>query len=386
MTEGRGRRRGQRPRKLALALSLGAPLSGCAEPPTGSTPEALDAPAVVMTTTDFATGAVTVLDLASGVVHADVALASPDAIPFVNAGLIYILNRYMYDYITVLDPAQGFSIVAEHGLSLAGESSVNPHGLAFDAQGLAWISMYGTNEVQVHDLMAATGASRVDVVDTSALADADGLAEVEALVAREGRMWLLSHPVDRLAGWSSAGPEQLVEVDVVTRTLLDRDPSLDGVQGIELPCTWARQVRPHPLDDSRILVLCEGVVDVDLAAESWSWWIAPDRFPHADAGDHLLPQALAVDASGRTALASYDPEYEQVGIWELDAELDPRLILDGVQSVERALELHEGTLWIGDRDVNGSGLLGVTWDGVITQSLRDTGLPPYATVLWSEGT
>ena len=350
----------------------------------GSTPEDLQAPAVVMTTTDFATGAVSVLDLASGVVHADVALASPDAIPFVDAGRIYILNRYMYDFITVLDPAQGFSVVAEHGLSVAGEGSVNPHGLAFDAQGLAWISMYGTNEVQVHELTAATGASLVDIVDTSALADADGLAEVEALIARDGKLWLLSHPVDRLMGWSSVGPEQLVEVDVGTRTLLDRDPSLDGVQGIELPCTWARQVRPHPLDDSRVLVLCEGVVDVDLAAESWSWWIPPDGFPHADAGDHLLPQAFAVEASGRTALASYDPDYEQVGIWELHAEREPRLILDGIQSVERALELYEGTLWIGDRDVDGSGLRGVSWDGVEVESLRDTGLPPYATVLWSE--
>ena len=132
------------------------------------------------------------------VLHPDVAFASPDAIPFSDGEYVYILNRFMHDYVSVYDPQDGFSLVAEHAIQSLSAASTNPHGLAFVGTGQALVSLYGASEIQVHDFLGAPGASLLGTVDTSMLADDDEVAEAEFAYVHQGRAWVLSHPVDRL--------------------------------------------------------------------------------------------------------------------------------------------------------------------------------------------
>lgn len=340
-----------------------------------------------MTTTDFATGAISAVDLTTGEVHADVALASPDAIPIVHDGLLYVVNRYMYDYVSVLDPTDGFRVRSEHAITQSGGASTNPHDVAFDGAGRAYVAMYGASTVQVHDFLQPSGTpSLIASVDTSAFADGDGIAEGEAVVSMGEEIWWLSHPVNRLEQWSLAGTDQLVEIDTETFRVVDRDPTQEGVQGIALPCGWSRQLRRHPTREGHLLVLCEGIVDVDVDAGAWTWWVPPESLPHASSSDYRLHQAFAVTDDGDfTVVASYDPSYEAVTLWRVRPDAPPAPLVEGVQSVERSLEVVGEAIYFGDRSLGGAGVRVFDLDGTPMAELSGTGLPPYATTLRLSG-
>lgn len=373
-----------RQRSLVLTSVAGMTAGGCEAPaPPMSVPESLDGPAILITTTDFSTGALSVYDLERGRMYADVSFASPDAIPFSDGSYVYVLNRFMHDYVSVFDPRDGFALVAEHAVTAAGTASANPHGLAFIGDGQALVSLYGASELQLHDFLRAPGQSMTTSVDTSALADDDGIAETEFVVVHDDRAWVLSHPVDRLDGWTPVGGDQLVEVDWMSGTLVDLDPNLPGVQGIELPCTWSREHQPHPTMPGHVLVLCEGIVDVNLEAASWAWHVPPSSFPGEGAADYLQPQDFVVaDDGATTILAMYTADFGEVELWAVEAGALPRLLVGGLQSAERSLAIHGDTLYVGDRSIGDAGLRAFSLDGVSLWASRSTGLPPYAVGSW----
>ena len=338
---------------------------------------------MLITTTDFSTGALSVYDIDAHTLYPDVAFASPDAIPFSDGEYVYILNRFMHDYVSVYDPQDGFSLVAEHAIQSLSAASTNPHGLAFVGTGQALVSLYGASEIQVHDFLGAPGASLLGTVDTSMLADDDEVAEAEFAYVHQGRAWVLSHPVDRLDGWTPVGFDQLVEVDTEELALVDQAPSTSGVQGIALPCTWSREHRPHPTKPGHLLVLCEGLVDVDLEAASWDWHVAPERFPGGVEMDYLQPQDFVVSDDGSTTIiAMYTADFSEVELWGVGADVVPKLLVGGLQSAERSLELHADTLYFGDRSIGGAGMRQLSLAGETLATLESTGLPPYAVAVW----
>lgn len=369
---------------LALAVAAGLGGIGCeALTARNTVPDELEGPALLITTTDFATGALSVYDLERDVMYADVAFASSDAIPFSDGEYVYLLNRFMHDYVSVHDPSDGFGLVAEHAIVTPEATSANPHGLAFVDVGRAVVSLYGASQVQIHDFLRAPGASLVGTVDTSMLEDEDEIAETEFAYVDGGRAWVLSHPVNRLDGWTPVGFDQLVEVDVDSAELIDLDSEITGVQGIPLPCAWAREHRPHPTDAGHLLVLCEGVVDVDLEAATWDWHVPPERFPDGADMDYLQPQDFVVSKDGlHTVVAIYTADFSEVELWEVDKDAPATLLAGGLQSAERSLEVHEGELFFGDRDVQRSGLRRFSWEGGALDEAQSTGLPPYSVGTW----
>ena len=179
------------------------------------------------------------------------------------------------------------------------------------------------------------------------------------------------------------GNDQLVEVDWAEGTLVDLDPSLPGVQGIHLPCTWSREHQPHPTRPGHVLVLCEGVVDVDLEAASWAWHVPPSAFPGEGAADYLQPQDFAVaDDGATTILAMYTADFGEVELWAVEAAAAPSLLVGGLQSAERSLAIDGDTLYVGDRTIGGAGLRAFSLDGEPRTASISTGLPPYAVGAW----
>ncbi len=369
---------------VALAAAAGVLGVGCEAPAARTAvPDELEGPALLITTTDFATGALSVYDLKHDIMYADVAFASSDAIPFSDGEYVYLLNRFMHDYVSVHDPSDGFGLVAEHAIVAPEATSPNPHGLAFVAVGRALVSLYGASQVQIHDFLRGPGASLVGTVDTSMLEDEDEIAEMEFVYVEGGRAWVLSHPVNRLDGWTPVGFDQLVEVDVDGAELIDLDSEAAGVQGVPLPCAWARAHRPHPTEPGHLLVLCEGVVDVDLEAATWDWHVPPQRFPGGEELGYLQPQDFVVSKDGlHTVVAIYTDDFSEVELWEVDRDSSPTLLVGGLQSVERSLEFHEDELFFGDRDLQRSGLRRFSWEGAALDEVQSTGLPPYSMGTW----
>ena len=118
-----------------------------------------------------------------------------------------------------------------------------------------------------------------------------------------------------------------------------QEAEITGVQGIPLPCAWAREHRPHPTDAGHLLVLCEGVVDVDLEAATWDWHVPPERFPDGADMDYLQPQDFVVSKDGlHTVVAIYTADFSEVELWEVDKDGPATLLAGGLQSAERSLE------------------------------------------------
>lgn len=172
-----------------------------------------------------------------------------DAVAVWHDDLVYVVNRAGADNLQVLDPAQNFATIAQFNLGLG-------RGLkhiAFAQDGTAWVSCYDTAELLHVD---PTNGAILHVVSTAAFADADGLPETSWLVVDEERLLVVCERLNRQHWYSPVGDSYLLVLDLATRTWVDCNPSLPGVQGILLAATnpYCEPVR----DGDRLLIGCTG--------------------------------------------------------------------------------------------------------------------------------
>jgi hypothetical protein len=358
-----------------------------------------NADGLLVTTTDFSTGAVAVVDATTRTVTRDVALGTPDGIPFFGGGRALVVHRFQYDFVDVLDPGQGFGSVAQHALVVDGSSAPNPRSIAIGGDGLAYVPLFGPPQILVLDLELPPGRSQVDAIDVSPFADGDCSPEVSLAVACGDVMFVT---IDRIAtdrGFVRAGGDALVAVDLVERTALDLDPDVEGAQGIPTLGAWVKQLRVDPADPERhtLLALTEGIERIDLRDGSVSWAVTPAAFADAGITHYQLP--LAFDVAGNIAyVAAYaavdgDPDctddptpcFEQARLYRVGldgaAPAVPLPFADGFDASERTLAVIGDTLWYGSRKAGAPGLwvfdLGVDPPALVGGPLG-TGLPPYS--------
>lgn len=343
---------------------------------------------LVVTTTDFSTGAVSALDLASGEVSADIALGSTDARPFAHRGLVYLLHRYMLDALDVIDPAASWQTVHQLAISADELASANPQTLAFADDDLAYITLLASSELPILDLTDPRAPARAGALQLRRLADDDGSPEPGLAVVCGGTLFVALQRLDRGDGFRPLHDHDLVvALDRASGRLHDLDPDAAGVQGIELRGLWARQWRRDPADPSgrTLLVLTTGLERLDLATGESAWLVPPEVLTTIGVTSYLQPQAFALDRQGRAYIASYTADFAEVRVHRFDPgappPLVPQAILGGVQTAEQALEIVGDTLWIGDRSLGASGLR--AYDLTHNPPLPlvgplSTGLAPYA--------
>jgi hypothetical protein len=357
-------------------------------PPTG--PCDLDPPApsrLVITTTDFVTGAITVVDLADGSVEADVAVGSTDAVPFGHGGRVIVLHRYQLDRIDVLDPTS-WSLVAQHGVPSEGPSA-NPHAVAFDAEGRAWVTSFAEPTLLALDLERPPAEAEVARVDLSPLADDDGNPEASLVVACGDLLLVTAQRLD--PAFVPHGPDVLITIDPARAEPIDLDPDTEGVDPLPLLGGWVRQLRRDPSDPEglTLLALSTGIERIELRSGRRSWALSPQTMAEAGIDGRLQPQAFDVDDAGeRVYLAAYDPDFSQVRLYRASLSPDgepavPEPFAEGFDSVERTLELVGDALWYGSTRAGAPGLWRFDASGEVPQRIEGplgTGLPPYGMV------
>ncbi len=168
---------------------------------------------LVVTTTDFGTGAVSVVDLARGTVETDVALASTDAIPVAIGDYVYVVNRHQFDYIDVLDPEADWISVGEHPVSYADVPSANPKGLALGPDGRAYVPLFAAPAVAVLDLNLPPGDSMVDTISLEPFADADGTPEASHIIGCGDTLFVSLERLDRNAVFAPLDGDRIVALD-----------------------------------------------------------------------------------------------------------------------------------------------------------------------------
>ncbi|MDC0667292.1 hypothetical protein [Nannocystis radixulma] len=347
---------------------------------------------LLVTTTDFATGGVSAVGLADLAVTPDVALGSTDAKPFWFDGVAYVLHRYGVDALDVLDPDDGFRLLAQRAI-VAGDPEVvsaNPHALVVGSDGRGYVSLFGAPEVQVWDLGDGDDPVLEGRIDLTRLADADGNPEASDLLLCGDVLFVA---VDRVDQDKSLVPNELqarlAAIDLASGAVHDLDPAVPGAQGLALRGTWARQFRLDPADASgrTALVLTTGLERVDLSSGTSEWAVADARLQAAGLTDYRQPQAFDLGPGGDDIyLAAYRAEFAEVAIFRAALDRDEPLveIAGGLQSVEQSLEVVGDTLWFADRAHGASGLR--AWDlrqdppTPLPGTPLALGLAPYAAV------
>lgn len=313
-----------------------------------------DAPTqLLVTTTDFSTGAVSLLDLATHEVAADLALASTDAVPLAWGERAFVLNRFGYDWIDELDPHDSLALVHEFAIVPSElEVSANPQSLVFDASERAWISLYGAPELQVHRVPSGGGEARAELAfDLSRFADADGIPELGTLIACGEQLFAVAERIDREA-WVPSDATWLIPLTTTagSEALHEFDAGHAGPDALVLRGTGFGAWRLDPADPSghTVLVLNSGIERIDLAAGTSEWVVDESVFDELGF-THLHLAGFDLDAQGRMWLAAATSNYAEYRLYRVELADEPA----SAQLVERVAGLHSIT---GDLEIVGERL------------------------------
>lgn len=212
-------------RSLLLLIPCAALIAGCSNRTSVLRPIFSNGSGTaVVVTTDFSTGGLSVIDLATRAVSPNVASVHSDATLRTYGGLVYVINRFGQDNIQVIDPAQNYRTVRQFS---TGNGS-NPQDIAFASPVKAYVSRYGSTDLLVVD--PSNGTVR-KTISLAAFADADGLPEM-AHLALVGP-WLFV-ACQRLTNFAAVNPSVVVVIDTRNDQVSDREPLTPGLQGIAL--------------------------------------------------------------------------------------------------------------------------------------------------------
>jgi hypothetical protein len=324
---------------------------------------AIDPSHLVVTSTDFATGAVGLVELATRTVFADLALASSDAFPVVDGGRVFVINRHGFDYIDELDPHAQLALVHEWPITATSlDTPSNPHDLVLDPDGHAWVTLHGAPELQRFAFPTLHGA-QVDAelaLDLIGFADADAIPELSLALACGEMLFVSAERIDR-STWIPAEQTVLIPVQASAEpTLFEFDAEHVGADGINLLGVGVGPWRLDPEDPSghTILLRSTGIERVDLATGTSEWVVSQQVFE--DAGyDRLALGGFDLDDSGRMWVAAASADFSEYSLLRVDLEgPEPSLVIEvqGLQSVSGALEIVGHEAWFADTTMGASGL------------------------------
>ncbi len=358
-------RRGAR---IALAVLVALAAASAAHPAL--------AQRAFVTTTDYSTGSLSAIDLATKTPTLDVASIHSDATVRWFDGLVYVINRLGQDNVLRLDPDAGFAVVNQFS---TGNGS-NPHDVAVTAPDACWVTRYET--VDLWKMNPATGAHTA-TVDLSALADADGIPEMDAMTAVNGRLFVTVQRLDRNTFFSPTAASYLAVVDLSADTLLDTDAATPGVQPVTLAATNPfSEIRLDPFSGDLVVsevgffgALDGGVEAIDPATFQSHGFVLTE----SAAGGDILDVVIASPTSGwaivstpsfTTELIRFDPSTGT----KLGTVYAPGAYV--LQDIERG---PDGRIYLADRTATAPGIrcYDATTGAEETTAPIATGLPPF---------
>jgi hypothetical protein len=339
-------------------------------------------------TTDYTTGTLSVVDLATRAVTSDVAIVSPDPFARWYDGRLYVVNRNGYDNVQVIAPSQGYATVRQFSTG----SGTNPQDIAFVSANKAYVSRLGSSDLLIVDPGTGLASGGVSLAPW---ADADGNPEAARMV-KVGDLLLVA--LQRLHDFVPADTGLVVVVDTRADTVFDADPVAPGRQVVRLPglnptTDFAVLREGGATGATRLLLGCTGrwgVADGGIAeivvpagaangtaAVTCSGFVITESALGGDVADVVAygaehSYALVSDAAYNTSVVAWDPSrgtklatlYSPGGYSIADLALDDRRELYVCNSSFSAPGLH---VFAAGEDVRLAGPLG-------------TGMPPVQIV------
>ncbi|MBI5489690.1 MAG: hypothetical protein HY905_20320 [Deltaproteobacteria bacterium] len=342
---------------LCAALSAAA----CAPEPVRDPAIAGD---LFVLTTDFETGAFSIVDSSTGEAAVNVGLVHSDATARVRGGRVYVVNRLGQDNVTALDAAGGYSVLWQTST----EPGSNPQDIAFASDDKAYVSRLESTSLLVLD--PRDGSTR-GTIDLASLADADGFPEPAAMLAVGDRIVVAIERLDHDDAYRPTGPGALAVIDPATdrveRTfeLAASDPYGD--------MALAADGRLLVAEVGVFGVLDGGLEAVDLAAGVSGGLLLDEATLGGDV------TAFAPVEDGSVWLVVSDPSFvKSVVRWD-PADGSRLTIVSGASLLlPCVVPIDGGRVAICDRTNDAPGLRLFTLDGVETTTQPiDVGLPPW---------
>lgn len=218
---------------LAAAVLLAACVGGPVEGPDFQPPPPPTTASVFVVTTDFQTGSYAVFSVATPEEPlVDLGRIHSDAVALEHDGLVYVINRLGGDSIQALDPQAGFATLWECSVG----NGTNPHDLIFAAPDKAYVTLYERRELLIVDPTVGPSCEGFirGSIDLGALADADGIPEMDTGRILDGRLFITVQRLDRFRFFLPSDFSVVAVLDVATDELIDVDPSTPAPDGIRL--------------------------------------------------------------------------------------------------------------------------------------------------------
>lgn len=322
---------------------------------------------------DFATGSLSVVDLATRTVSADVEPIHSDAMARWHGGALHVVNRFLADNVQRVTPAAGWSTALQYSVG----NGTNPQDLVFASATRAYVSRYGAASVLV--VNPQTGAAAGPAVSLAPLADGDGLPEMARMFRVDGRLFVACQ---RLTNFTPSNPSMVAVIDVAADTLVDADPGTPGVQGIALSLRNPVTAFVFDRENGRLLLGCAGaygVLDggveaIDPAGLMSLGVLIGEAALGGDVSDIALrdaSHAYALVTTANNHLASWSPV--------TGAVLDTVLSAPGGFSLPDMETNDRGELWVCRNTFGDPGLVVVRMsDDAVVAGPLFTGLPPLA--------
>ncbi len=316
-------------------------------------------------TTDFESGAFSIVDTASREAALNVGLTHSDAQARVRGSRVYVVNRLGQDNVTALDGADGFRVAWQRST----EPGSNPQDIVFASDERAYVTRLELPTILILD---PRDGSTLGEVDCSALADADGVPEMAGGAAAGTRIVAAAERLDRDSSYLPAGNGALAVIDPA-RDVVERVIELTGRNPYGDMAALA---------DGRLLVaevglfgeLDGGIETVDVGAGTAGGYLVTEETLGGDVS------SFAVSAGGALWIVRSDPDAVTSLLRFDPADGSLRTVVTGTGfTLSCVAVVDAGTLALCDRTRTSPGvrLFSLPAAVELTERPIDVGLPPW---------
>jgi hypothetical protein len=177
---------------------------------------------VVTASDDFATGGIATIDLATlSVLAHHRGVTAGDSVIRSQMNRAFVINRFGANNVQELEPT-GLSTLRQCSVGLG----ANPHDIAMVSPSKAYVTLYDRPSLAIVDPSVDPTCSGfvTDGIDLAALADGDGIPEMDQSVLVGNRLFVVLQRLDRAHFFRPGGPGRLAVIDT------DRDALIGSVE------------------------------------------------------------------------------------------------------------------------------------------------------------
>lgn len=310
-----------------------------------------------------------------------------DAVARTYGGIVYVVNRLGADNIQAIDPAAGWTTIWQCSVG----NGTNPHDIVVVAPNKAYVTLYESAALAIVDPSVGPSCAGFlrGSIDLAALADADGVPEMDQMVRIGDRLYVSLQRLDRRNFFQPTDASVLAVIDTTTDTLVDVDPSTPAIDGIPLAGTNPQGLVVDAATGDIFVssvgsfgtIGDGGIERVDARSNRSAGFLVTENDLGASITDFVLidahrAYALLLDLNLINRFVRFDPT----------ARMIQATLLTSSDLVDIALEPLRQELYVADRTLERPGIriFSVSEDRELTAAPIDTGLPPFGIVFVGE--